>query len=98
MNGAVDDKPRMTAADADARFAALVAEHRAAKPSRRAGTAFARGDDRLSGIAVLLVYCLGVVGGSIWHVKPLTAIIVGVPALLVVRHLLKRWRDRVAEA
>lgn len=88
----------MTAADADARFAALVAEHRAEKKSRTSREVFGKSGDALSALAAPLCYCLGVAAGTIWHVKPLTAVLVGLPLLFIVRGLLKRWHNRLGTA
>jgi hypothetical protein len=90
-----DEKPRMSAADAEARFEALVAQHRSEKQSGRARKVVGKSDDRMAALAVVLVYCLGVAAGAVWHVKPLGAVLVGVPLILIVRSLLKRRRDRL---
>jgi hypothetical protein len=83
-----DDKPRMTAAEADARFEALVAQHRSGQAPRTP-----RGPriSRLTPMtALMLVYIVGVVTGSYEHAKPLVAVVVGLPLLLVCRAWLKR--------
>ncbi len=90
----IDDKPRMTAADADARFAALVAEHRAERKSRGPGRVGASSDDKFAALAFAAVYCLGVTAGAIFHVKPLVAILVGAPVVYFVRVLSRRSRGR----
>jgi len=94
VNGGVDDKPRMTAADADARFAALVAEHRAGRKTRGARTAAGPPSDRFAGWGLALVYALGVVAGAIFHAKPLLAIVLGAPTIFIARVLYRRSRDR----
>ncbi len=91
----VDDKLRMTAADADARFAALVAEHRAERKSRGRWTIAGPSDDRFAALAFVLVYGLGVAAGAVFHVKPLLAIALGAPVVYFARVLFKRSRDRV---
>ena len=105
MNPVVDDKPRMSAADADARFAALVAEHRAGKKSRAIGAVTRRSNDaggavsgrshdRTGPLAFVAMFCLGVAAGAIFHVKPLLAILLGVPTIYIARYLYLRSRDR----
>ena len=94
MNPTADDKPRISAADADARFEALVAQHRSEKKAGGARKAAGGSDARMSALAAVLVYCVGVTAGAIWHVKPLTAVLVGVPLIFIVHSVLKRWRDR----
>ena len=91
----IDDQPRMTAADADARFAALVAEHRAGKRSRVIGPTSGASSDRRGAAVLVLVFCLGVFAGAIFHVKPLLAIILGAPTVYFAHVLYKRSRDRV---
>ena len=89
------DKPRMTAADADARFAALVAEHRAGKKAPRAtGPSVVNPEDNAGALAFVLVFCLGVTAGALFHTKPLIAILVGVPTLYFARILQRRSRAR----
>ena len=82
-----DEKPRLSPEEADARFAALVAEH------RRKGGKAKRPDTGLrpmpgeaprtlvgayANLAMTIVYMIGVVAGSIWHAKIGIAILLGV--------------------
>ena len=97
MNTGSDDAPRMTSADADARFAALVAQYRNEK-QRGAGRGPGGADDQRAAIGLLLVYCLGVGAGAFWHAAPLVAIAVGAPVVYFVRFLRKRSRDRLDAA
>ena len=99
MNPAADpvaaDQPRMTAADADARFAALVAEHRAGKKAARAiGPSVVAPKDLSGALVLVLVFCLGVAAGALFHAKPLIAILIGAPAIYFARILHRRSRHR----
>lgn len=99
MNPAGDpvaaDKPRMTAADADARFAALVAEHRAGKkPARASNRSVRPSDDRAGALAFALLFCLGVTAGVMFHAKPIIAILIGVPVVFFARLLHRRAYPR----
>lgn len=82
-----DDRPRLTPEEADARFAALVAEHRreTGGPRRPSGPRgrLVPGSPRTlaeghANLAMMLVYVVGVIAGSIWHAKPGVAILLGV--------------------
>lgn len=88
----IDDKPRLTPEEADARFAALVAEHRRgtrrkASKEKSVGALFASKPRTLVGgyanLAMMLVYMVGVVAGSIWHAKLGVAILLGVLVCVV---------------
>jgi len=88
MTAMDDDKPRMTAEEADARFEALVAQHRSEQaPQRTRGPRISRLTPMT---ALVLVYIVGVLTGMYAHAKPLVAVIVGLPLLLVCRAWLKR--------
>jgi len=84
----MDDKPRMTAEEANARFEALVAQHRREQAPRRST------GPRVSKLtpmtALVLVYIVGVATGAYALTKPLIAVIVGVPLMLICRAWLKR--------
>jgi hypothetical protein len=86
----MDETPRMTAQDADARFEALVAQYRNEKKPRSAGRS---GVALGPGFALVVVYCLGVCAGVIWHVHPFTALLIGVPLVLIARALPRRRQD-----
>ena len=96
----MNDTPRMTAAEADARFAALVAEHRGAKGRPTSGTrpptTRRQRDATLTTLVVVIVFCLGVAGGALSSRKPLLALVVGIPLILVASHFLRR-RSRIAQ-
>ena len=82
------EKPKMTAEEADARFAALVAQHRGEQSPRRASEP---GMSKMTPMkALVVVYVIGVVTGIYALAKPLLAVIVGVPVLLACRAWLKR--------
>jgi hypothetical protein len=83
----MNEAPRMTAQDADARFEALVAQYRNEKKPRAAGRSTARLGPSF---ALVVVYCLGVCAGAVWHAHPFTALLVGVPLVLIARALLRR--------
>ena len=89
---AMNDKPRMTAEEADARFDALVAQHRREQGPRR--TSGPRVSTPTPTAALVLVYVVGVVTGTFTLAKPLVAVIVGVPLLLICR----AWFEAVLAA
>ena len=86
---AMNERPRMTAEEADARFAALVAEHRS-KPRQRASH-----QARFLGLtpmtAAAFIYIVGILVGTFAPVKPLFAVIVGIPLMFVCRASMKRY-------
>ena len=105
----------MTAAEADARFEALVSDHRRKKGRKASGGAVGDRVTDATGVAgratvhtpagtrdhtdatvgrlvVVIVFCLGVASGAILPHRPLTALLVGIPLILVGLHLLRRWR------
>ena len=84
----------MRAADADARFAALVAEHRRENKSGKGNKTAAHSDDKKAALAFLLIYGLGVAAGAFWHGAPLVALMVGGPAVFFVRLLRKGSNGR----
>jgi hypothetical protein len=86
MDSVNEETRRLTPAEADARVAALIAQYRnEEKTARRA-----RSSSFPPSLGWIFVYLAGVVGGAIWHAKPLIAAFVGVPVLLIARALLAR--------
>ncbi len=86
MDSVNDESRRLTPEEADARLAALIAEYRKdGKTTRRE-----RSSSFPPSLGWIFVYLAGVVGGAVWHAKPLVAVLVGVPVLLVARALLSR--------
>ena len=92
MDGMEEKRPRLTPEEADARFAALVAEHRrgtrrTAGQEKSVGALFASKPRPLVGgyanLAMMLVYMVGVVAGAIWHAKVGVAILLGVLVFIV---------------
>jgi hypothetical protein len=66
----------MTAEEADAQFAALVATYRAEKkPRRHGGKSLV---DNHAGLAMLIVYLVGVGVGAYWHNTIGKALVLGV--------------------
>ena len=90
----MNETPRMTAAEADARFAALVADHRGAKGGQRSRTGRPKNrrelDGTLTTIVVVIAFCLGVACGALAPRRPLLALVIGVPLILVASHLIRR--------
>jgi hypothetical protein len=86
----MSDAPRMTPEEAEARFAALVAEHRGKKATKTAGPRVSRTPVH-GGVVVALVFLFGLVVGTIGHARPVLAAIIGVPLVLIVRASWLRW-------
>ena len=81
----------MTAAEADARFDALVSEYRGAQrtagrvPSRRLQ------NETLRTLVVVIVFSIGVAIGAVWSRRPLTALLLGIPAIVAGHVMTRRW-------
>jgi hypothetical protein len=80
MQDLSDDKPRMSAEEADAKFAALVAGYRAEKRPRRERKPLV---DGYGGLAMLVVYLIGVGLGAVWHNTVGKAVVVGLLVAVV---------------
>ena len=89
----MDEPQRLSAEEADARFAALVSAYRRERP-RRVRLRLPGGTAAGAAIALAAVYACGVVLGSAWPSKAVGLIVFGVPLLLVVRTLATRGAAR----
>ncbi len=87
------DRPRMTAEEADARFAALVAQHRQ-ESQRRPSLPWSPASSTRAGSStgvLMAVYALGALAGLLIHGKPVFVVLLGVPVVLLGRAALRRY-------
>ncbi|MEO8935432.1 MAG: hypothetical protein ABI277_12125 [Burkholderiaceae bacterium] len=83
----MNETSRITPEEAEARFAALVAEHRNPNNRGAAPPIVRPSRDRKAALAVVLVYCLSVAAGVFWHAAPIVAVLIGAPTIYFVRLL-----------
>ncbi len=85
--------PRMTAEEADARFAALVAQHRDEKPARGSRGPRVGAASLSLTWALAIVFAVGVALGAALRTKWIGALLLGIPIVLIARALVRRSGD-----
>ena len=93
MDPGNDDRRRLSPEEDDARAAALIAQYRNERKAPRSTRSSTASSSLSPSLGLAFVYLCGVVGGVVWHAKPLAAILIGLPLVLIVHAFVRRRRS-----